>query len=122
MCSDAFVTDVYQQKTVAFDGGIRNPDSQAWQTEPYQPYLRSSNCVSRARIRVVDASMTRLLAHMCIAIVINGQAKEQVSQADPARQDGVGLFQVNDLRKGLKTLLKPGCSMGFSNKTVYVLA
>ena len=56
------------------------------------------------------------------AIVMNAQGKEQVSQADPARQDGVGLFQVNDPRKGLKALLKLGCSMGFSNKTVYVLA
>ena len=53
---------------------------------------------------------------------MHGQGKEQVSQADPARQGGVGVFQLNDLRKGLKTLLKPGCSMVFSNKTVYVLA
>ena len=29
---------------------------------------------------------------------------------------------MNDLRKGLKTLLGSECSMGFSNKTVYVLA
>ena len=56
------------------------------------------------------------------AIVMNGQGKDQVSQADPARQDDLGKFQVNDLRKGLKTLLKPSCSMGFSNKTIYVLA
>ena len=53
---------------------------------------------------------------------MNGQGKDQVSQADPARQDGLGKFQVNDLRKGLKTRFKPGCSMGFSNKTIYVLA
>ena len=85
-------------------------------------------------------------------VVMNGQRKDQTSQADLARQDGLGKFpkkkkkikellagpgvvkakshsewpsrglscrtplgkfRVNDLRKGPKTLLKPGCSMGF---------
>ena len=47
---------------------------------------------------------------------------EQPSQSDPKREDTAGQFQVNDLRKGLKKLLKTGCSRGFSNKTIYVLA
>ena len=38
------------------------------------------------------------------------------------REDTVGRFQVNDLRKGLKKILNTGCSTGFSNKTIYVLA
>ena len=33
-----------------------------------------------------------------------------------------GRFQVNDLRKGLKKILKAGCSRGFSNKMIHVLA
>ena len=45
---------------------------------------------------------------------------EQPSQAD--REDTAGQFQVNDLRKGLKKILKTGCSRGFSNKTIYVMA
>ena len=56
------------------------------------------------------------------AIVMDVLGGEQPSQADPNRKDAAGQFQVNDLRKGLKKILKAGCSRGFSNKTIYVLA
>ena len=56
------------------------------------------------------------------AIVMDAMGGEQPSQADPNREDTAGQFQVNDLRKGLKKMLKTGCSRGFSNKTIYVLA
>ena len=56
------------------------------------------------------------------AIVMDGSGEEQLSQADPTREDSVGQFQVNDLRKGLKKILKAGSSKGFSNRTIYVLA
>ncbi len=56
------------------------------------------------------------------AIVACGPGPEQSSQADPTRQDDVGLFQANDLRKGLKGIVKPRCSKGFSNQTIYVTA
>ena len=46
---------------------------------------------------------------------------EQPSQADPNREDAAGQFQVNDPLKGLKKILKAGCSRGYSNKTIYVL-
>ena len=36
------------------------------------------------------------------AIVMDGSGEKQLSQADPTREDSVGQFQVNDLRKGLK--------------------
>ncbi len=44
------------------------------------------------------------------------------SQTDADRDDTLGDFQVNDMRKGLKTLLKSRCAQGFSNNTVHVLA
>ena len=56
------------------------------------------------------------------AIVACGPEQNRPSQADPSRQDEVDIFQVNDLRKGLKGIVKPKCSRGFSNSTVYVMA
>ena len=56
------------------------------------------------------------------AIHMDALGGEQPSQADPNREDTVGQFQVNNLRKGLKKMLEAGCSRGFSNKTIYVLA
>ena len=53
---------------------------------------------------------------------MGGEQPSQADQADPNRTDTAGQFQVNDLRKGLKKILKAGCSRGFSNKTIYVLA
>ena len=47
---------------------------------------------------------------------------EQPSQADPNREDTAGQFQVNDLRKELKKILRAGCPRGFSDKKIYVLA
>ena len=56
------------------------------------------------------------------AIVMNGAKGEAPSHADPSSKDSGGEFQVNDLRKGLKKLLQPGCSKGFSKETIYVQA
>ena len=56
------------------------------------------------------------------ATVMNVLGGEQPSQADPNRRDTASHFQVNDLRKGSKKMLKAGCSGGFSNKTIYVMA
>ena len=56
------------------------------------------------------------------AIVMDVLGGEQPSQADPNRKDAAGQLQVTDLRKGLKKIIKAGCSRGFSNKTIYVLA
>ena len=56
------------------------------------------------------------------AIVMDVLGGEQPSQAYPNRKGTAGQFPVNALRKGLKKILKAGCSRGFSNKTIYVLA
>ena len=56
------------------------------------------------------------------AIFMDAMEEEEPSQADPDRKDTAGQLQVNDLRKGLKKILKAGCSRGFSNKTIYLLA
>ena len=52
------------------------------------------------------------------AIVMDVLGGEQPSQADPKRKDAAGQFQVTDFWKGLKKILKAGCSRGFSNKTI----
>ena len=56
------------------------------------------------------------------AIVMNVKGGEQPTQADPNRKDFASQYQVNDLRKGLKKILKAGCPRGFMNKTIYVMA
>ena len=56
------------------------------------------------------------------AIVMDVLGGEQPSQVDPDRKDAADQLQVTDLRKGFKKILKAGCSRGFSNKTIYVLA
>ena len=50
---------------------------------------------------------------------MDGSGDEQQSQTGPTCAPGVGQFQVNHLRKGLKNLLKLGCSEGFPDKTIY---
>ena len=63
-----------------------------------------------------------LLAGLLLLSWMAPDGEEQLSKADPTRQDSGGQFQVNDLRKGLKKILKSGCSKGLSNRTIYVLA
>ena len=48
--------------------------------------------------------------------------QDGTSSQNASQDDTLGDFQVNDMRKGLKTLLKSECAQGFSNNTVYVLA
>jgi len=72
--------------------------------------------------RKIHNASGRAAAVVMDAMGMDAIGGEQPSQADPNREDTAGQFQVNDLRKGLKKILKTGCSRGFSNKTIYVLA